>query len=327
MTNQVLIYKGPTGCGKTYQAFNRAGKAKVIYGGPCRQLIYETACKYGTVHSCVRTSDMVLGDRRNYDRQFCTFECITRSDIRGCDILVIDEAHFASDHDRGPHIRDLIYFGRLCGKKVILLSATMDFTIEGAKVINLPPRGQSFKKIEISEYDCFARIKAGVPSLVFHKRKDACGDIGRSLGVKTAVITADTSVADRIRLIDLYMTGRITLIEATNAMAQGVNVPCENLYIKYNTYDDPACLIQKLGRLGRTGVTPEGRTLTWCAEHRRQESFVKMAEPFNCQEQKKERLDISPKRRTKVVDYDLRTPATPDQVAELKARIVRAWTR
>lgn len=64
---KIFIFRGPTGCGKTYQAFNRLNSKKsAIYLAPCRQLVYESAMKYGTLNSEVVTSDLHMF-KKGYD--------------------------------------------------------------------------------------------------------------------------------------------------------------------------------------------------------------------------------------------------------------------
>lgn len=314
----IKIYMGPTGCGKTYQAFNRLGKKSAIYGGPCRQLIYETAQKYGNIKSQIKTSDIKIGNN-SAKLSFCTYECITRKNIRQTDVLIIDEAHFMSDKERGPHIRDLIYFANKIGKEVVLLSATLKTIPKGAKIINLPPRGKNFIKKEISLSDAIERAKKGVPTLYFHKFKKDCGKVGEMLGIKHAIITSSTPVADRVRLVKLFQEGKITLLEATNAMAQGVNVPCENLINEYNRYDDSAVVIQKLGRLGRTGVTPEDSELTYCIGYD-QDEIEDFKEEFTSFESK----ELKASKKTSQ-DFDLSNPSTKKEKNNLEKAIKKSW--
>lgn len=317
----IKIYVGPTGCGKTYQAFNRLGKKTAIYGGPCRQLIYETACKYGNINSEIITSDIKIGNS-NSKLCFCTYECITRADIRKTDVLIIDEAHFICDEQRGQHIADLIYFAHKIGKEVVLLSATLPVKIKGAKIINLPPRGETFNKKAISMEEAMDRAKSGVPTLYFHKYKDDCGTIAKKLGIKGVAITADTSVADRVKFVNLYNQGKISIIEATNAMAQGVNVPCENLINEYNSWDDPAVVIQKIGRLGRTGVTKKGVELTYCISYTEEE----INEYKNLFEGDKPEIEVKPSKKFSE-DFDLRTPSTEKEKSNLKKQIRKQWLK
>ena len=327
----IQIYVGPTGCGKTYQAFNRLNKKmRAIYLAPCRQLVYESAMKYGNSNCHVRTSDLNIGDKNNCHISFRTYQACRLEDLKICDVLIIDEAHFMSNTERGPHLVNLVHYMDKRNKKVILLSATLNFTVKGAKIIRLAPRGGEFKKKEISYEAALARAAEGVPTLIFHKTRMACGSISQMLGMehKCGIITADTSIEDRIRLVDLYNRGKITIIEATNSMAQGVNVPCENLLNFSNSYDGSDVIIQKFGRLGRTGVTRENAELTYWFQP--EEYWGK---PIDINKEiskiKSERVNniisIRKEENTKVMDYDLRTPSSKDDKRRTKHRIEKAW--
>ena len=317
----IKIYVGSTGCGKTYQAFHRLGKKTAIYGAPCRQLVYETACKYGNINCGIRTSDIKIGNS-NTKLCFCTYECISRADIRKTDVLIIDEAHFICDKERGHHICDLIYFAQKIGKEVVLLSATMPVEIKGAKIIKLPPRGKQFSKREVSLVEALERAEAGVPTLYFHKYKDDCGSIARKLGLKGGSITAETSVSDRVKIVELYNSGKISIIEATNAMAQGVNVPCENLINEYNSWDDPAVIIQKLGRLGRTGVTKEGVDLTYFIGY----DEVEINSFLTCFEHEKPIIEVKPSRKV-IKEFINSNPPTQEEKLNLKKQIEKKWLK
>lgn len=323
---KILIYKGPTGCGKTWQAFNRLNcRQKAIYIAPCRQLVYESAINYGNANSHVLTSDIKIGNAKTAKISFRTYEACDERDLVSVDVLIIDEAHFMSDPERGPHLVNLVHTMNKLNKKVILLSATMSFTVEGAKIINLPARGREFQKEEIKIPDALDRAKNGIPTLVFHTRRDECGSIGKQLGMpdkKIGIINADTSVEDRIKIVDLYNQGKITIIEATNAMAQGVNVPCENIINIYNGYDNDETIIQKFGRLGRTGVTKENARLTYAG-------YFPIEE---CQEEL-EHLEFNNFLKIERVhegdfgDPDLRSSSTEDQKRKTALRIQKAWRK
>jgi len=319
----IFVFTGPTGCGKTYSAFFRNNKKRIVYTAPCRQLVYESALKYGKTTDAVKTSDIKIGSPQA-KRIFATYESINNKDIRNCDVFIIDEAHFIKDPERGQHLINLILFANKIGKKVILLSATMDFNVHGAKVIDLPARGSEFKKEAASYEECLERARDGVPTLIFHARKDECGDIGRLLGIKSAVITADTPVYDRVRLVKLFNKGVITLMEATNAMAQGVNVPAENIINIHNGWDKEETLVQKFGRLGRTGVTKDGARLTYYFNELDKKSLEEAKEIFKSPSKT---LVIKKKKEGRVVDYDLKNPDTIKNKKRLERAILKTWEK
>lgn len=320
----IKILSGPTGCGKTYQAFNRLGKKTALYLAPCRQLVYESAIKYGNINSHIKTSDIEVGNISS-KLSFRTYEAAQPSAAKTYDVLIIDEAHFINDDERGDHLKHLINSFNVKNKEVVLLSATLNFNIKGAKTIVLPARGEQFIKREVSLDEALSRAAQGIPTLCFHKTRMACGQIARALHVKGAVITADTPVQQRVKIINNFNEGKITLIEATNAMAQGVNVPCANLIdYTYNGYDDKETIIQKFGRLGRTGVTPEGTQLTFYFDERSEQDIIEYKKSIDA-EASKNTISMVFKKDAGVVDYDLRTPATNKEKQSLKKEIVKKW--
>lgn len=258
---QILLLTGPTGCGKTYRSFQYAGRKRVLYAAPCRQLVYETYTKYGTKNSQILTGDFKFV-KKNPDKTFVTYECMSQKLIEEVDVVIIDEAHFLEDKERGGMLAKNILFAKSIGKKILLLSATMQNCPKEVKIINLPQRGDFYKE-EISSEEFWDRAKQGVKTLFFcNSKKEAMAIVAR-LDFAEA-ITADTPLVDRIKIIRRYESGEISFIAATNCLAQGVNISAENLFISMNRFDTQATLLQKIGRIGRCGVTNSEARLTIC---------------------------------------------------------------
>lgn len=249
-----LIIEGETGSGKTYFSIKKAQELGTFcYLAPCRQLVYETYIKYKDEFSSLSTGEIKITANKPKNL-FAVYE--SYSNIKSeYDTIIIDEAHFLNDWERGRIISNII--DNFTGN-IFLVTATRNFKkIKGFTIIKLKSLAK-FVKREIN-YDMFwARVKSGEPSIIFRKYAGNCGNDGG------AVITADTLPHERLQTQLDFTTGRINLIECTNVLAQGLNFPATNILIEYNGYDTDEVIKQKIGRLGRFGVTDTTKVLTYC---------------------------------------------------------------
>jgi superfamily II DNA or RNA helicase len=250
---QKILMTGGTGSGKTYEAIHQAKElGQTLYLAPCRQLVYETAIKYGNAGDSVSTGEVKIdGDKRG--DMYAVFESQRETD-NDYDTLIVDEAHFLTDAERGECLRNRI---KAFQGNVFLVTATQSFYCPYRyKKVILKPK-MRFKKKKISFDQFLEREEKGVPSILFHKYKDDCGEYGG------AVMTAETPADERLETQLKFARGELTFVECTNVLAQGLNFPCENLAVLFNEWDGPEIVQQKLGRLGRYGITSQDTLLTY----------------------------------------------------------------
>jgi superfamily II DNA or RNA helicase len=252
MKHTKILFTGATGSGKTYRAIERAGSlGKFAYLAPCRQLVYETAIKYGSFIDSINTGEVKLNGTEN-GNLYAVYE--SNIDYDKYNTIVIDEAHFLTDEERGERLNNIL---KCFKKNIILLTATRTFaTLPGYKRVNLPSMVK-FQKRLIDHNEFFQRVEDGISSILFRKYKNDCGLAGG------AAITADTTADDRLEIQLAFTKGEINFVECTNVLAQGLNFPCENLCVESNEYDSDALIHQKLGRLGRYGITRQDTDLTY----------------------------------------------------------------
>ncbi|MCZ4281688.1 helicase-related protein [Kiloniella laminariae] len=251
-----VIYEGPTGSGKTFQALKKAkSKGSFAYLAPCRQLVYETFMRYAQPGDTLSTGELKIKGRKS-GNFFGVFE----SQPPKVDSIIIDECHFLTDPDRGPGLYQKINENPeinifLCtGTRTFRKTELPGFSIEKIKPI------RTFQKKEISFGEFLKRKDQGVPSIIFHKYSDNCGQYGGY------PVTADTPIDQRLEAQIAFSRGEIPLIECTNVLAQGLNFPAQNILIIANQWDTTEILAQKIGRLGRPGFNNESDSLTYCIE-------------------------------------------------------------
>ncbi len=69
MKNKTFILTGPTGSGKTYNAFKHCNsKQKVVYLAPCRQLVYESFVKYHSKGDSLYCSDIHINGHHDHEK-------------------------------------------------------------------------------------------------------------------------------------------------------------------------------------------------------------------------------------------------------------------
>lgn len=256
------IITGPTGCGKTYQAINRArAMGRFAYATPCRLLAYETFIKYAGPNDRLETgaAKVILGQ----GSLFTCFSGIRPKNIRQgrYQAIIIDEAHWIDGHGKAQErqIKKIIKACLETGTPIMLLTGTLDFMIDGFEVEHLEPI-EEFNIQRVPFDDAVARMEAGAKTLVIASSISDSEYWADRLS--SPVINRNMPEYDIFRLMIEFNEGRINCLVATNIAAQGLNLPCENLILDLNNFDGNQDVAQKIGRLGRPFMGKENQVLT-----------------------------------------------------------------
>ncbi|PHJ53456.1 hypothetical protein VF14_18310 [Nostoc linckia z18] len=261
-----LIIEGGTGTGKTYTAINMARQAgRFAYVAPCRLLAYETYVGYSRRGDRLKTGMAVIGGSGSI---FATYGSV--GDLSEYKTLVIDEAHWLTNDDSHSNtIKDLMADAERHGLNILLVTATRTFEApDGFTVKQLSPLC-SFSKQKVKFTAATDRAESGVKTLIVCSSigeieewyLDFADDLKRS-GVSCAIRTRKDAEHEIWKSFSDFAAGDLSCLITTNIAAQGINLPCENLIVDMNAYDDLVSAKQKLGRLGRYGITPD-TTLTY----------------------------------------------------------------
>ena len=250
-----LIIDGETGSGKTYKAIKKAKEiGNFIYLAPCRQLVYETFMKYRDLKDNITTGEVSSSFEIENNNIFGVYE--SKINFKKYRSIIIDEAHFLNDEERGFLLKTIIEKNKET-HNIFLVTATRNFRIlKGFKILKLKSL-YNFKKKQVSIGEFYKRLNAGEPSIIFRRTIRSCGYDG---GVE---ITSKTPAHERLKHQIAFGKGEIKLIECTNVLAQGLNFPATNILIEKNFYDTDETILQKIGRLGRFGVTNKDALLTY----------------------------------------------------------------
>ena len=264
-----VIISGETGCGKTYKVINDEKEANrcFIYLSPCRQLLYETYRYYANPEEDTLSSGEIklnIDKDKNY---YGIYESLQPEIIQIFDTLIIDEAHFIHDQERGGTLSTILATAIESDVNIKLVTATQDFNINGFDNVKLKARYKVPKKVEITFREALANIDKGMQTIWF------CSSIREttlrsnylsSKGIKTLPVNSSLKPSERIKAQIAFERKEVQVICSTNVLAQGVNFECENLIIDSDLYETNNQLLQKLGRLGRPGTLIGKNEVYYC---------------------------------------------------------------
>lgn len=261
---------GGTGSGKTYHAVKKAEqRGRFAYVSPTRLLAVETYESYGYPRDTLSVGTAkIKGD--NGGNFFGTYGQLKTDKIKQYKTIIIDEAHFIDGDflNQRKKIREIIYTAEKDNVKVVCVTATPPYKLDGHAVEELPAKIQ-FKKSRVSYETAKKRMLDGVKTLVIASARRvaynyAC-HVGDSIGDADKVACAWRGMNE----VDIYKNflrfkeGDATILICSNVAQQGINLPCDNIIMFTNGVDNRVNMTQKLGRLGRPFITKENEYLTW----------------------------------------------------------------
>ena len=278
---------------------SRARMPRSLILEPTRELaaqVAENFEKYGKYHKLsmalliggVQMGDQVKALEKGVDVLIATpgrlMDLFGRGKImlNDCTLLVIDEADRMLDMGFIPDIEE-ICTKLPTNRQTLLFSATMpgpikklaDKFLSNPKQIEVARPASTNLQIEARIVECTSRNKKDTlvdllraddmrTAIVFSNRKTTVRDLSQSLsrlGFKAGQIQGDMDQSERIRELDRFKNGDITVLVASDVAARGLDVKGVSHVFNYDVPWHPDDYVHRIGRTGRAGATGKAFTL------------------------------------------------------------------
>jgi len=232
-SKKIVALLGPTNTGKTYLAIEKMLQYESgIFGLPLRLLAREVYDK------CVKKVGkekvaLITGEEKivpgSADYFICTVESMPKDKI--VDFIAIDEIQMCADRERGHVFTDRLL--NLRGEKITMFlgSQVMKKIIEDL-VKNVEfVRQERFSKLTYSGYKKISRLDGKAAIIAFSiEEVYALAELVRRQKGGAAVIMGSLSPKTRNSQVELYQSGDVGYLVATDAIGMGLNMDINEIY-------------------------------------------------------------------------------------------------
>jgi len=232
-SNQVLALLGPTNTGKTYVAIEKMLKYESgIFGFPLRLLAREVYDKCVSEAGFDRVA-LITGEEKiipsSADYFICTVESMPKD--KNVDFVGIDEIQMCADRERGHIFTDRLLNFR--GKKLTMFlgSQVMQSVISDLiKDISFEKK-ERFSKLNYGGFKKVSRLERKSAIIAFSiEDVYAIAELIRRQKGGAAVIMGSLSPKTRNSQVELYQSGDVDYLVATDAIGMGLNMDINEIY-------------------------------------------------------------------------------------------------
>ncbi len=206
-------------------------------------------------------------------------------DLRGIEVVVLDEADRLLDMGFAPDVRRLLRKMPPV-RQTALFSATLPWEVRDlasrftrdAVSLAIHPEQQTVDTVEqvwveVLEQDKVRALEELLSRaefdqvLVFRHTKRGVDDLVRQLGKrgrKVAALHGDLSQRERERTLEAFRAGEVPIVVATNVAARGLHIDDISHVVNYDLPEDTETFTHRIGRTGRMGQ--QGVAVTFVGE-------------------------------------------------------------
>tara|TARA_E500000331_G_scaffold121247_1_gene118422 strand:+ start:3965 stop:6451 length:2487 start_codon:yes stop_codon:yes gene_type:complete len=233
MSNRITAILGPTNTGKTFLAVETMlGFESGIFGFPLRLLAREIYDKCTKKVGKEKVA-LVTGEEKiippNPKYFICTVECMPKD--LSVDFIAIDEVQMCTDKERGHIFTDALlnYRGN---KLTMLLGSNIMKNIITTLVGDVEfVKRERFSKLSYDGYKKISRLSSKTAIIAFSiEEVYAIAELVRRQKGGAAVIMGSLSPKTRNAQVELYQSGEVDFLVATDAIGMGLNMDIDNVY-------------------------------------------------------------------------------------------------
>ena len=230
---QITAVLGPTNTGKTYMAIETMlGFESGILGFPLRLLAREV---YEKVLKRVNPSKVALitGEEKIIPANAKYFLCTTESMPidKSVEFIGVDEIQMCADHERGHIFTDRLLNLRAEKITMFLGSHTMRNIIESLEEDVHFISKERFSKLTYSGQKKISRLNRKTAIIAFSVEEVyAIAELVRRQKGGSAIVMGSLSPKTRNSQVELYQSGDVDYLVATDAIGMGINMDIDNVY-------------------------------------------------------------------------------------------------
>ncbi len=261
--SRIRAILGPTNTGKTHLAIERmCGHSSGAIGFPLRLLAREVYDKVCTIKGESQVA-LITGEERieppTARYLLCTAEAMPR-DGGNRAFVALDEAQLAADRERGHIFTDRLLHARGREETMLLGSATLEPMVKalvpGAEIEERP----RFSTLSHAGSSKLSRLPPRSAVVCFSVEEVyRMAELLRRFRGGAAVVMGALSPQTRNRQVELFQSGEVDYIVATDAIGMGLNLDVTHVaFASLTKFDgvrqrrlDPAEMAQIAGRAGR----------------------------------------------------------------------------
>jgi len=230
---KIIALLGPTNTGKTHDAIEKMLEFKNgIFGLPLRLLareVYEKCVKRIGVNKVA----LITGEEKiipnSADYFICTVESMPKDKI--VDFVAIDEIQMCADKERGHIFTDRLLNSRGESLTMFLGSQIMkniiNDLVDGVEFL----KKERFSKLTYSGYKKVSRLDGKTAIIAFSVEEVyAIAELVRRQKGGAAVIMGSLSPKTRNSQVELYQSGDVDYLVATDAIGMGLNMDIDQIY-------------------------------------------------------------------------------------------------